>query len=75
MFGGYGGRSGYFNDIWTLDLDSCTYHRISIHSSTQPKIVAQRTPKWEQIKVARGSESPSGRAGHSMVAHKNKLHV
>ncbi|CCO35798.1 Tip elongation aberrant protein 1 AltName: Full=Altered polarity protein 8 [Rhizoctonia solani AG-1 IB] len=59
MFGGYGGRSGYFNDIWTIDLDS----------------LAQRTPKWEQIKVARGSESPSGRAGHSMVAHKNKLHV
>ncbi|CAE6444949.1 unnamed protein product [Rhizoctonia solani] len=57
----FGGLSDtrYLNDLWSLDIKS----------------LIQGTPKWERIKIAPGSRSPSQRLGQTMVAYGGKLHM
>ncbi|CAE6444212.1 unnamed protein product [Rhizoctonia solani] len=59
VFGGEDSSGRFLNDLWGLDLYSGT----------------RGTPKWEQIEIALGSESPPERLGHTMIAYEKKLYM
>jgi hypothetical protein len=64
----FGGKSptskGYFNDIWALDLNCCTFAPSFPKPFLPDFSTVKSNPFWEKYESAPGNEKPPPRAGH-----------
>ena len=72
VFGGWSVK-GYFNDIWSLDLNCCTFSS-GFPEPFRPDLpTVTSNPFWESYGPAPGNKKPLPRAGHVSVTAGDRI--
>ena len=71
----FGGRTPNrrFNDIWALDLNSCTFNPCFPEPFRLDFSIVKWNPFWESYESAEGNDKPLPRAAHGLVSSGDRI--